>query len=250
MKTSSRIVIAGLLVTLVTLMSYDVLIKKTYFKGLYKIPYQGFANLDYKNFDQVDLLSSTAVNAKFIQGPFSVRIDPDAREYTRIRQQGSRLIIEANFKGSYLGNPNAYTLIISCPQLAAVTAGATYLTNNRAFTDTTVRADWKMRQVMIESFQQDSIHIQQDYGSTLILENNHIKSVNAEIGKSARSASHILVGNGNVFDNFFLSAGGSSKFYLANSVLKNIIYQQGDSAVLELTGAARHLLSNLKNQLK
>jgi hypothetical protein len=250
MKTSSKVLVAGIVVTFLALAVYDVLIQKAYNKGLYKIPYQGYAILDYKNFDQVDLPASTAANAKFIQGPFSVRIDPDAMEYTHLRQEGSHLVVEASFKGDYLGNPNAYTLIISCPTLISITAGATYFSNSRAVTDTTVRADWKMRRVLIDGFQQDSLHIEQDYGSTVLLQNNHIRSVSAVIGKSSRSGSHILIRDGNILGNFFLVAGGISRLYLGNAAINNIIYQQGDSAILELTGAARPLLNNLKHQQK
>jgi len=250
MKTSNKLITSAVFLTLLVLITYDFLIQGVYDSGTYKIPYREYTTLSYKDFDRVDLTSSTAVNAKFVQGPFSVRIDNNALEYARVRQDGNHLQVDASFEGNYLGNPNPYTLIISCPKLAALNANATYQSNNRQVTDTIVRADWKMRQVLIDGFKQDSLHIEQDYGSTVVLANNDIRSVDAVIGKSKGSGSNIITRAGNRFRDFSLAAGNLSNFILENADIHNLTYQLADSAKLVLNGNARHLINNSKNQPK
>jgi hypothetical protein len=250
MATSNKLIIGAVALTMLALITYDFFVKAIYTSGSYKIPYQGFATLPYKDFDRVDLVSSTAANAKFVQGPFSVRIDNDAPEYVHIRQEGSRLLVDASFAGSYSGNRNPHVLIISCPKLTALTTSATYKSYNKAVTDTTVRADWKMRQVLIDGFKQDSLYIEQDYGSTVILANNTIRTVNAFIGKSKASGSNIIVLAANHFQNFSLTAGNVSKFILENADIGNLSYHLADSAKLVVDGSARHLIYNSKKQPK
>src|ERR1700710_1972820 len=90
MKRSNKLIVVAMLLTIVCLVYYDFLLKKAYFSGNYKDPYHEFTNLAFEDFDTVDLGSSTAANVKFIQGPFSVKIDNNAAEYVRVSQHGRR----------------------------------------------------------------------------------------------------------------------------------------------------------------
>ncbi len=99
--------------------------------------------------------------------------------------------VEANFNGSYDNIRFDYVLIISCPKLTEVTASAVYRKYKGAQTyiDTTVRDDWHMRQVLIEGFNEDSISVKQNYGSTVELSGNHFRALKAVIGTSDSSGS-------------------------------------------------------------
>ncbi|MDB5111558.1 MAG: hypothetical protein JWR67_2672, partial [Mucilaginibacter sp.] len=142
--------ISALFLILASLFVYDLLLQSSYRSGAYKDPYRNYVTLPFKNFDAVDLNSSTAANVKFVQGPFRVRIDKTALEYVTVKQQNNRLQIDASFKDSYRYNPNPYTLVISCPKLTEVKANATYLAHKKQVTDTIVHESWNMRKVLID----------------------------------------------------------------------------------------------------
>src|ERR1700692_1897044 len=190
MKTSNTLVLTASLIIVFAMVAYDFLLKKEYDSGDYKIPFKNFDSLKFRDFEIVDLNSSTAANAKIIQGPFGVRIDKYA-DYIKVKQKGNRLEIEAVFPENYRYNPNEYVLLISCPKLKDVNVNATYMSNDKEVTDTIVRDEWNMRQILIEGFEQDSLHINQDYGSTVVLAHNTIGSLSAEIGNRPQSGSKL-----------------------------------------------------------
>jgi len=247
MKTSNKLIFAALLLLLATLAWYDCLLKAAYVSGKYKDPYSGFVSLKNTGFDTVDLVSSTAANVKFIQGPFSVKIDSNSLGYVRIRQTGKQLQINAVFEGDYVSGRSPYVLVISCPKLSAVNADATYSSNGKLVTDTIVRDDWRMRQVLIDGFKQDSLQISQDYGSTVVLANNHIGSVSAQAGKSAGSGSKLVIMEGNQFQSANIDVFNNSRLLLNNSLITNLNYHLADSAKVIITGKAQNLLNHQKS---
>src|SRR5579859_729263 len=91
MKTSNKLMFAGFLLTVVMLIAYDLLLKAEFLSGRYKIPFGNYATLTYTCFDIVDLKASTKANVKFVQGPFSVRIDNNARDYVVFRSEERRV---------------------------------------------------------------------------------------------------------------------------------------------------------------
>ena len=79
------------MIILVSLVGYDFLLKAEYASGNYKIPFKDYKLLEWKDFDKVDVNGSTAANVKFVQGPFSVRIDNYAVDFVNIKQQAESL---------------------------------------------------------------------------------------------------------------------------------------------------------------
>jgi len=247
MKTSNIFLFAAAFFTLLSLIVYDFLLKAEYKSGNYPDPYKAFVTLNFTHFDVVDLPSSTAANVKFVQGPFSIRIDENAKNFVQVSQEGTRLRIHARFDGGYQTTSSPYILLISCPKLSAVHASASYHANNTEVTDTIVREDWNMRQVLIDGFNQDSLHISQDYGSTVVLANNHIRAVSADIGQSPRSGSSLIIEDGNVFGNVILDIKNRSKLFLNNSSIQTLNYQLGDKAQLIITGKAKNILNQINH---
>jgi hypothetical protein len=246
MKTSNKLILAAIVLTLVMLTWYDLRLKAEYLSGAYKIPYSDYTKLNYTGFDIVELNSSTATNVKFVQGPFSIQIDNNAKDYAVFKQQGNRLIIDAVFERNFRWNPNPYVIVISCPTLTRLTTGATYRADNRVVTDTIVRQDWNMRQVLIEGFRQDTLSIEQDYGSTVVLAADTIRSLKAVIGKSNSSGSKIILQPDNEFRDATLDIGHLSTFILQNAHIQNLTYHLADSALLTVTGNAEHILNKTK----
>ncbi len=89
MKTSNKFLFAAVVFTLLSLVVYDLMLKAEYKSGDYTDPYKNFVTLNFKDFDVLDLHSSTAANVKLVQGPFSVRIDENAKGYVQVRQEGT-----------------------------------------------------------------------------------------------------------------------------------------------------------------
>ena len=247
MKTSNKLILVVVLVTLVCLVAYDFLLKAAYISGDYKTPYKSYVTLPWKNFDIVEVNSSTVANVQFVQGPFSVKIDNRALEHTTIRQQGNRLQINAGFENNRLWNPHPYVLLISCPKLTKVYANATYYVDKHPITDSIAREDWNMRNVLIDGFKQDSLSVEQDYGSTVILSNNIIRSVHAAIGKSKGSGSLIILKQSNQFNNACLDIDHRSQLELENCIIHHLAYHLSDSAKLIVSGSAHDLLNNLNH---
>jgi hypothetical protein len=250
MKTSNKLIAAAFLLVLVSLFVYDHLLKGEYLTKKYVNPYKSYTTLKFKNFDTVDLVSSTAANVKFIQGPFSVKIDPDALDYVRLKQYGGRLQINAGFEHNYLYNQNTYILIISCPKLAAVYASAIYTANNKQVIDTVVREDWNMRKVLISGFKEDSLLVKQDYGSTITLSNNYIHFLNAVTGIKQGSGSKIDIQNNNTFQKANLNILNRSWLLLKGGTIQNLEYHLADSAKMIISPAAQNLINNSKPQQK
>jgi hypothetical protein len=250
MKTSNKLIVVALLLFIVSLVWYDYLLKAAYESGVYRDPYHSFTSLYFKDFDTVDVVSSTAANVKFVQGPFSVKIDPGALNYTRVKQTGRRLQITAVFEYDYYSDLNPYIIVISCPKLSELVAGATYRSNKRQVTDTIVREDWKMRQVLIDGFKQDSLTISQDFGSTVVLSNDKINLIKATIGQRSASGSKLIVLANNQFNSAKLDVLNNSKLLLNNASIDHLNYHLADSARLILTGKAQNLINNSKSNQK
>ena len=103
-----------------------------------------------------------------------------------------------------------------------------------------------MRQVLIDGFTQDSLHITQDYGSTVILANNHIRSVTAIVGKSHAKRIQPDHQDNNAFMYADLDIQNNSKLFLDNAKIQNLSYELGDNSKLIISGKAKNLLNNIK----
>lgn len=246
MKTSNQFLFATIVLTLASLVVYDILLKAAYKSGNYADPYKDFVSLKFKDFDALDLPSSTAANVKVVQGPFSVRMDEGAAEFVQVNQEAKQLIIKAAFDGNYRSVFSEYVLLISCPKLLKISVNASYRANNENVTDTIVREDWNMRKVLVDGFTQDSLHITQDYGSTVVLTNDHIRALSAVVGKSARSGSSLIIKDNNAFINAELDIQNNSRLFLENAKIQNLSYELGDNSKLIISGKAKNLLNKIK----
>ncbi len=246
MRTSNKFVCLALLLTLLSLVAYDLLLKAEFRSGRYKDPYQNYTNLEFKDFDVLDLNSATVANVKLIQGPFNVRIDKYALDYVKVKQEDKHLQIDAVFDDHYHGNQNPYILVISCPKLVELNARASYRANGGWVTDSIYREDWNMRRILVDGFTQDSLHISQDYGSSIVLANDQIRSLSAIVGENAGSGSNLAIQSGNRFQEAALDIEHNSRLELDNSMIDVLKYRLGDSARLIISGKAQNLLNNSK----
>jgi hypothetical protein len=242
MKTSIKLLLVALLVSVLSLFAYDMMIRTEYRSNAYKNQYRYFTDLNFKDFDTIDVRSVSASNVLFTQGPFRVRICPGADEYTRISQQKRTLDIRAVFKYAYQNNSYPYTVIISCPKIAELKTSAWYGTNGKSYIDTIVHDEWNMRKVWIEGFKQDSILIRQDYGSRVFISNSSINFLNAAIGLSEGSGSQLNILNNNRLGDVSLDIGNKSTLLINNTPKGKFNYRIADSARMIIKGSSQNIL--------
>jgi hypothetical protein len=245
MRTSNKILVAAFALLIVSLAFYDLRLKAEYQKGDYTDPYRDFVKLDYKNFNAVELESSSAINIMLVQGPFKVAATPDAIDFLDIRQEKNRLIIGAKFRDHWRGINQGYAIYISCPSLSSLKTDAFYQANDIKVTDTIAR-DPSWRPTIIDGFTSDSLFIQEHHASNVALQNNKIKHLAATVGISDRSSSIFIIGKNNEFDQADLNILNRSQLWIKGALGDNTNYHVADSASLIINGSvAKHLL-NLK----
>jgi hypothetical protein len=245
MRTSNKILIAAFVLLFTSLAFFDLSLKAEYQKGDYADPYRDFVKLDYKNFNAIELKSSTAINIMLVQGPFKVMATPQIMDALDISQEKNKLIIGAKFHDHFRGMNSDYILYVSCPTLTSLRADASYLADNVKITDTLVR-DINWRPTMITGFTADSLNIREDHAANVILQNNTIKHLNATIGQDDNSGSALTMGSNNQFTTTDINVLNRSRLWIKGTNANNINYHLADSASLIVNGAAAKRLLNLK----
>ncbi|MDB5090567.1 MAG: hypothetical protein JWR09_4561 [Mucilaginibacter sp.] len=242
MKTSNKFIIAAALLIIVSLVYFDLLIRVSYQSGTYKNLYKDYVALNFKDFKSIDLDASTAANIIVKQGPFSVKMEPGAARFVRVSQKGETLYINVAFPGNFENSRADYVLIISCPALVEIDADARYMAGDRAVTDTVASADFKWRPTIIHGFTLDSLSITEKHASSIILQSNNIKFINAVIGLGEGSGSNMVILKDNRFQSANLNILNKSQLQLHEAIIPNLKYQLADSAKLIITGALKRQL--------
>ena len=245
MRTSNKILVATFIMLIGCLVFYDFRLKAEFEKGDYTYPYRDFVKLNYKEFDRVELNSSTAMNIMLVRGPFKVMVSPQATDFVNVRQEGNRLIFDAKFRDHFQGLNTDYVVYVSCPHLSSLKADSYYFTDNIKVTDT-IAKDLNWRPTMITGFTADSLNIQEDHAGNVVLQSNKIGHLTAAVGQSSKSGSALTIGPNNQFTKADLNILNRSHLWIKGTNINNINYRLADSASLIINGAeAKHLL-NLK----
>ncbi|MBS1531663.1 MAG: hypothetical protein JSU01_15260 [Bacteroidetes bacterium] len=245
MKTSNKILIVTLALLIGCLGFYDMGLKAKYETGDYTNPYSNYEKLSYRNFDVVELNSSTAINIMLVQGPFKVLASSRVTDYLDIRQEKNRLIIGAKFPNQYRGEADQYIVYISCPRLSTLKADASYMAGDVKVTDTLAR-DLNWRPTVINGFTADSLNIEEDHAGNVLLLNNKIGQLHATVGLSNRSGSALTIGQNNQFAGTEINVLNRSRLWIRANSTNNINYHLADSATLMVNGASVKHLLNLK----
>jgi hypothetical protein len=240
MKNSSKFLLAAVLVLLASLTAYNMALRTEYHKGTYKDPLRGFATLPLTGFTEVAVPAASSVNVKVVAGPYSVRLNPRVQEFVHVRQQGQRLIVEANFpvRQAFLGWGDG--VVISCPRLTALTADAVYLEAGQQ------RADKKYpesRIVRVEGFVQDSLTVRADRASHIELAGNKLGLLRATTGTTPGSHTTLTLNADNRIAATRLDLRHQSELKMNNVLIPELRYQVADSAQALLSGATLRRLS-------
>lgn len=246
MKTSSKLILAIIIVAGVALVIYDMAIRSSFLRGDYKNPYRDYVSLNFKDFKSIDLQASTVANVLVKQGPFSVKISPDAMDFVKMRQYGDTLSITATFAGSYYNIWPDHILIISCPALSHLNTDSRYHANGKLVTDSLAGWDFRFRPSVITGFALDSLAITEHHAGNLILKNNKIRSVTAIVGIGDKCRSNLIITDDNQFGNADLDILNYSQLQLHNTHIGTLKYSLADSTKLIQYGGTPDIL-NKKN---
>ncbi|TVT39199.1 hypothetical protein FNT36_16190 [Hymenobacter setariae] len=235
MKNSSKFLLAAVLVLLASLTAYNMALRTEYRLGTYKDPLRGFATLPLTGFSEVAVPAATTVSVKIVSGPFSVRINPRAQEFVHVRQQGTRLVIEADFpeRQKFLGWGDG--VVISCPRLTAVSADAVYLEAGQRRVD---KGYPDNRIVRVQGFVQDSLTVRADNGSHVELTGNQLSMLRATTGAMPGSHASLNIEADNRIAAAQLDLRHQSELKMKNILIPGLRYQVSDSAQAFLSGAA------------
>src|ERR1700683_5027237 len=114
MRTSTKLFLGAMLILAACIGFYDWELGAEFRKGDYLNPYYNYAPLNYRDFDEIELRSATAINLMLAQGDFKLLEHPRASRFVVVRQEGRRLIIEAKFPNNFETVNAPQTLFISC----------------------------------------------------------------------------------------------------------------------------------------
>jgi hypothetical protein len=239
MKTSNKLLLAALLVLLTSLTAYNMALRAEYRKGDYKDPLHGYASLDFKDFTEIDLSAAGSANVKVVAGPFGVRLSPRAAELVKVSQQGTRLVVQVDFKkpDQYLGW--GQTLVISCPRLAQLTAANAY----RVMGQLKGQNKSRQAQVQVLGFRQDSLRVRIDQASNVTLLNNRLGYLGAVAGATPGSTASLALAPTNYIGAADLNMQHQSDLIINDIAIPHLTYHFADSAKATLTGAALHSLN-------
>ncbi len=240
MKNSSNYLLAALLVLLASLTAYNMGLRAEYRSGRYKDPLRTYITLNFKNFTEVSVPAANLLHVKIVPGPFAVRVHPVAAEYVHVSQQGQRLLVTVAFPehAEWLGWGD--NVVISCPQLRAVSADAVYQLKNQPKIDNTTRGDYG---VLVKGFRQDSLLLRPDRASRIELAGNRLSYLGAQAGTSPGSRATLQLNHDNYIAAADLTMAHQSQLLLTAIVIPQLRYHLADSATATLTGAALRQLA-------
>jgi hypothetical protein len=238
----------SLLLLAICLGIYNLRLKAEYQKGAYTDPYYNYEKLPYQDFDEIELRSSTAVSVKVVRGDFKVLAMP--MEFLKVRQEGRKLILSAQFMDQYY-RVNGFPIVyVSCPILLRFRADAEYVVKEDTVVDRTALPGWM--QSTITGFREDSLVIQEDHGANVELAADTIGKVTARLGGSAGLGRNAGLGNGpllsiednnqiDVTDFHVLDQGRLS---IKGTGIRQLTYTLADDASLTVNGVAVRYLNH------
>jgi hypothetical protein len=246
MKTSTLFLLAAVAIMMSCLAVYDLQLRAEVRKGDYAKPLYRYRNLDLTAFNRVELRASTVFNVRLEPGPFRVSMGPDMEDFLVTRVVDSTLIIEAHFPDHNRNSNNDPAIYVNCPALCSFRSDAWYTVNGGMFVDGTQNPYWR-KLTTISGFEGDSLAIQEENGSDVLLEGINYKHISALLGakKEGWNAPVLTIGDKNHFNSGDLNILGHGQLWVTGPEIRQLNYHFGDSASLTISGAAaRHLKIN------
>ncbi|GAB3291507.1 hypothetical protein ACFQT0_10860 [Hymenobacter humi] len=235
MKNSLKFLTAAGLLLLGSLTAYNAALSSEYRLGAYKNPLHNYTLLPQRDFSTVHLPAAGMMQVRVEAGPFGVYVNKRAADYVRVSQQGAQLTVALNFpkEKEYLGPGDA--VLIRCPRLTDLTAGSTYTLAGRTIRP---RRLTYSSTTTLQGFAQDSLRLVQDDAAQVALAHNRLGNLQAVVGQNPGSTAQLEVNPTNVLRSASIRVDKQGRFVGENVALPAVRWQLGDSARVELSGAA------------
>lgn len=239
MRTSIKLFLGSLGLLGLGLFVYDLKLNATFRTSDYTTPFFDYESQSFTAFDRIRLNSGKVLNVQLVQGDFKVKVNPLISEWLRIRQEGSSLVISAEFPDHVEGFPYDYAVYISCPRLREIATSGQFMVRGNVEIDSTFQNPW-YKPTRITGFTQDSLRLL-DKGGNVVLEASKIGDLQATIGTGAM----LTVEPGNTFGSGEIAVVGKGQLTIKDAGNLKLNHYLADSSTLILSGAAaKQLLKN------
>jgi len=244
MKTSYQLLILAAFILFGTTAAYDIALNREYSKTDHNDPYSDYDQLNFKNFDKIEILGSNRIATTIIYGPkFDVK-QLKFMEDVLIEQKGSTLIITFNSESNSYQGGSGNDFIIKCPSLKQITADFIYTSNGMPVATLDSKSDrYYGGRVSVNGFKQDSLYVIMNNSTTVLLQNNNLNFLDANIGGRDLTRSTIDIDGTNSISSAQLNLQHQSVMTLRNIYINNFKYKLSDSAQVNLSGISLQLLS-------
>lgn len=232
MRTSTKIFLSSMGLLGLGLAVYDVQLSAAFHKSDYTKPYYDYERKAFSGFDRIRLNSGKVLNVQLVQGDFDVKINPRISEWLKVRQEGTRLIFNAEFPDHVEGFPYDYAIYISCPRLTEIEMSGQFTVRGNVEIDSTFPNPF-YKPTRITGFRLDSLNLLEK-GGNVILETNKISMLRATVGTGAM----LTVEPGNTFDSGDISIVGKGQLTIKDANNLKLNHYLADSATLILSGKA------------
>jgi hypothetical protein len=238
MKTSSKLLVATLLLLLGSLTAYNMALRQEFRRGTYKDPLRNYTTLALRDFEAVTVPSASGLKVKIVPGPYAVRLNKEAADFVRVTQRGRQLLITLNYpqEPQYLGRQEA--VVISCPRLAALTTDGTYTVAGRPVPNGLQAGGM----VLVQGFRQDSLTLHQHRSNQIQLKDNTLNWLRAVAGTRPGSGPELQIGPDNRIQAADLTIGHRGRLELATAIPR-LRQRFSDSATVTFSGPAARGLS-------
>ncbi|HEV3411174.1 MAG TPA: hypothetical protein VG101_01795 [Puia sp.] len=233
MKTSIKIFLSSMVLLGAGVVMYDLQLDAAFRKGDYTRPYYDYEKMNFTGFDRIELNSSTAINILVVPGEYKVLANPGIHDFLEIRQEGTRLVINARFLDHFRVAFGEHLLFVSCPVLKEFKADARYSVGKAVITDSVANFPW-FRPSVISGFNLDSLVVGQQNAAKVVLQNDTVKRLAGAMGRGA----DLTLGEGNQFGGGDLDVLNGARLSIGMRGALNLNIHLADSAVFEINGAA------------
>lgn len=239
MKTSNKILIAGVLLVLAALVVHDFRLRSVFKTKRYLDPYGEYTRLAMNNFDEIAVTGANIANVKLTQGPYSVMVANSDTNAIRITQKGNRLQIDVvyNSKDREDVYHNSYAVYISCPLLTSLSYNSMAIVDKDTSLEQRAMDTWFHKNTVF-GFALDSLTIDQDNGSYVALDSNRIGRLTARVGASSGAAPRLLIADNNKIGEARLWLRNYSKTEISGKCIATPTTVVGDSATVTYRGTA------------
>jgi hypothetical protein len=240
MKTSNLLLLSALIIFLVSLGIYNSALKAEYLTGNYKKPFKNYTVQNFKDFDEIEINAANQMDVNITSGTNAVRVAKNATDQIKITQKGKKLIINMVYPQD---NRKSWfnSVMISCPKLVSVKTHAFYTNNGKRIIENENNEDnnnYNYHEVTITGFKQDSLHIEQDNASKVILKNNNINWLSVLTGTTVNATPKLKIDKGNSIQKADMQIGEKTELDINNVYIPQLKYHFSDSAKVVLSGIA------------